>query len=148
QHAHEHGLVHRDIKPSNLLLTPAGQVKVLDLGLALLQSDQPASAELTATGQIMGTLDYMAPEQASDTHRVDIRADLYSLGCTLYYLLAGRVPFPGGNTYAKLLRHREEQPEPVERIRPGLPTAVSAVVGRLMAKDPAGRFQPPAELAA
>ena len=93
QYIHEHGCVHRDIKPSNLMLTPAGQVKVLDLGLALLLSEQPAGGELTGSGQAMGTADYMAPEQILDSHGVDIRADIYSLGCTLYKLLVGRAPF-------------------------------------------------------
>ena len=92
QHAHEHGLIHRDIKPSNLMLTRQGQAKILDLGLARMRGS-PASQALTVSGQTMGTPDYIAPEQAADSHNVDIRADLYSLGCTLYKLLAGRAPF-------------------------------------------------------
>jgi serine/threonine protein kinase len=100
QHAHEHGLVHRDIKPSNLLLTTKGEeVKVLDFGLALFQhvsGMEETASELTFTGQVMGTPDYMAPEQALESHEVDIRADIYSLGCTFYYLLTGQPPFPGG----------------------------------------------------
>src|SRR5207253_7115193 len=129
------GLVHRDIKPSNLLLTPAGQVKVLDLGLALLQSDQPASAELTATGQIMGTLDYMAPEQASDTHGVDIRADLYSLGCTLYYLVAGYAPFSGPRyrtMLQKMQAHASEKVPPLRRQGLDIPPGLLKVLGRLL----------------
>jgi serine/threonine protein kinase len=96
EYAHQQGLVHRDVKPSNLMLTTAGQVKVLGLGLARLSDrDVPAGAELTSTGQLMGTFDYMAPEQGSDTHKVDIRADVYSLGATLYKLLCGEAPFGG-----------------------------------------------------
>ena len=93
QVAHERGLVHRDIKPSNLMLTPQGQVKLLDLGLALFHAQPPTETEMTATGQAVGTAEYMAPEQVSDSHQVDIRADIYGLGCTLYKLLAGRTPF-------------------------------------------------------
>jgi formylglycine-generating enzyme required for sulfatase activity/tRNA A-37 threonylcarbamoyl transferase component Bud32 len=150
QHAFERGLVHRDVKPSNLLLTRDGQVKVLDLGLARRhQADEgEASTTLTREGAVMGTLDYIAPEQALDAHSADIRADLYSLGCTLYFLLTGRVPFPGGSATEKLLKHQLEEPEPVERLRPGLPPAVAAVVRNLMAKRPEDRYRTPAELAA
>ena len=94
QAAHQCGMIHRDIKPSNLMLTTQGHVKLLDLGLALLRGGHRED-ELTASGQTMGTADYMAPEQATDSHHVDIRADIYSLGCTLYSLLAGHAPFSG-----------------------------------------------------
>src|SRR5262249_14204236 len=97
QHAHEHGLGHRDLKPSNLMLTRAGGVKILDLGLVPLAAVTPGSAvpdSLTATGTLLGTADYLAPEQALQSKGVDIRADLYSLGCTLHHLLTGQVPFP------------------------------------------------------
>src|SRR5438105_8836747 len=98
QHLHERGLVHRDIKPSNLLVTQGGIVKVLDLGLARmhLSAHARSSKSLTQFGDVMGTADYMAPEQAEDPHHADIRADLYSLGCTFYFLLTGQVPFAGG----------------------------------------------------
>ena len=103
QHAHEHGLVHRDIKPANLLLTTGGQVKILDLGLALLAVDtRRPTNELTADRPVMGTADYMSPEQAGDSHAVDIRADIYSLGCTLYKLLTGKAPFSGSKYSSNL----------------------------------------------
>ena len=96
----------------------------------------------------MGTLDYIAPEQAMDSHDVDIRADLYSLGCTLYFLLTGKAPFPGGEALQKLLKHRLEEPVPVEQLRPDVPPGVAAVVRKLMAKRPEDRYQTPAEAAA
>ena len=108
QYAHEHGLVHRDVKPSNLMLTPEGQVKILDLGLARFRPRSSRTAsEMTGTGQAMGTADYMAPEQASDSHSVDVRADIYSLGCTLYKLLAGRPPFAGETDFQILTAHHK-----------------------------------------
>jgi serine/threonine-protein kinase len=151
QHAHEKGLVHRDIKPGNLLLAPHGVVKVVDMGLARLpqlNDESEGSSTLTQEGAVMGTLDYIAPEQARDSHRVDIRGDLYSLGCTLYYLLTRRVPFPGGSAAEKLLKHQLEQPRPVDQLRPEVPPAVAEVVRKLMARRPEDRFQTPAELAA
>jgi serine/threonine protein kinase len=148
QNAHEHGLVHRDIKPSNLLVTPAGQVKVLDLGLALVREEK-AAAELTEAGQLLGTYDYMAPEQWDDTHAVDIRADLYSLGCTLYCLLAGRPPFSGpeyASASRKMKAHATSPVPPIRQVRPEVPEALAAVLERLLAKDPAGRFATPDEV--
>ncbi|HVS37371.1 MAG TPA: serine/threonine-protein kinase [Gemmataceae bacterium] len=143
QHAHERGLVHRDVKPSNLLLTPDGVVKILDMGLARWRrtaDQEDESSSLTREGTVMGTADYIAPEQAMNSHTVDGRADLYSLGCTLYFLLTGRVPFPGGEALEKLMRHRLGRPEAIERLRPGVPAGVAAVVRRLMSKQPADRY--------
>jgi serine/threonine protein kinase len=155
QYAHEKGLVHRDIKPANLLLAQApglrsaGLVKVLDMGLArLLEPGEGEAFEtLTREGAIMGSLDYLAPEQAINSHGADIRADLYGLGCTLYYLLTGEVPFPARSPMEKLLRHRTDQPKLEEKL-PDVPPAVAAVVRRLMAKKPEDRYQTPAEAAA
>jgi WD40 repeat protein/serine/threonine protein kinase len=162
--AYRHGLVHRDIKPSNLLLAVSrpqqavasgretasrGTVKILDMGLAQIQNpagDESATT-LTQEGAVMGTPDYIAPEQARSSHNVDIRADVYSLGCTLYFLLTGKVPFPGGTLTQKLLKHQLEEPRPVEQLRPETPPAVGAVVRRLMAKEPVDRYQTPAEAA-
>ncbi len=150
QHAHERGMVHRDIKPHNLLLTKQGVVKVLDMGLARLAAgeDGEGSATMTQEGMVMGTPDYMAPEQAEESHTVDIRADVYSLGCTLYHLLTGTVPFPGGTLFQKLKKHQSNQPASIEQRRPDVPQAVCEVVYKLMAKRPEDRYQTPAEVAA
>ncbi|HVS35264.1 MAG TPA: serine/threonine-protein kinase [Gemmataceae bacterium] len=150
QHAHEHGMVHRDVKPHNLLLCAGGKlVKILDLGLARV--DAPggeASGAVTRDGAILGSPDYLSPEQAQEMHTVDIRADLYSLGCTFYYLLTGVPPFPGGTFFDKVYRHRFEEPQPLESLRPDAPPDVGAVVRKLMAKRPEERFGTPAEVAA
>ena len=149
QHAHEAGLIHRDIKPSNLLLGPRGQVvKLLDLGLARVQEDEPGAAELTRVGALIGTPDFMAPEQAQDSHNADIRSDLYSLGCTFYFLLTGEAPFGKDSPVEKLFLHCSQEPTPVEEVRPGVPHEVAAVVRRLLAKKPEDRHQTPAELIA
>ena len=151
QHAYERGLVHRDIKPGNLLVTADGKtVKVLDMGLARLEHRGDAgatSSSMTQEGAVMGTANYMAPEQARDSHHADIRADVYSLGCTLYYLLTGRVPFPTGSMAEKLLKHQFHEPQPLQRLRPDLPPGVVTVVRKMMAKQPEDRFQTPAEAA-
>jgi len=148
-HAHERGLVHRDIKPSNLMLTTTNVVKLLDLGLARLQeAASNPGGQLTGTGAIMGTPDFMSPEQGRDSRNVDIRSDLYSLGCTLYCLLTRQVPFPGGTFTEKLLKHNMEEPLPVHELRPDVPAEVAAIVRKLLAKDPDDRYQTPAALAA
>jgi uncharacterized protein (TIGR03067 family) len=153
---HEHGLVHRDIKPSNLIVTKAKGskaqgaelIKILDLGLARLHRpiDEATAAVTGASAVLMGTLDYMAPEQALDFHNVDIRADIYSLGCTLYYLLTGQPPFPGGTLAHKVLRQQQAQPQPIEQLRPDLPAALPQLLNHMMAKQPEARYQSPAEL--
>jgi WD40 repeat protein/tRNA A-37 threonylcarbamoyl transferase component Bud32 len=165
QHAHERGLVHRDIKPQNLMVVageaataePSGspatddsprtkhQVKILDFGLARL--GQAAADDLTDPGTIMGTPDFLAPEQADDPRRADIRADIYSLGCTLYFLLTGRSPFPEGNLMQKLKAHALREPQSLTDLCPTLPGGLATVVERMLAKDPAQRYQTPAEVA-
>jgi serine/threonine protein kinase len=137
-------------QPSTLDSAPV--VKVLDLGLALLNTDKQSLAKgITNTGQIMGTLDYMAPEQTSDTHTVDVRADIYSLGCTLYALLAGRPPFYGdqySNAYQKIVAHNQASPRPLHEIRKNIPPAVVAVLNKMLAKRPDDRYTTPIEVAA
>lgn len=146
QHAHEQGLTHRDIKPSNLLFSTADRtVKVADFGLARV--GEAGAGGLTADGSVMGTPDYIAPEQASSATAADIRSDLYSLGCTLYHFLTGHVPFPTDSAYAKLLAHARAEPEPLDDACPGLNPALVGVVQKLMAKNPAERFQTPLEAA-
>jgi formylglycine-generating enzyme required for sulfatase activity len=149
QHAHESGLVHRDIKPANLVLTAEGVVKVLDLGLVRLLrlADEAQVASLTSLGSMMGTADYIAPEQARDARSADARADIYSLGCSLYFLLTGWVPFPGGTEMAKIIRHETEEAEPVEQLRPEVPPELAAVVRRSMARRPEERYQTAAAVA-
>jgi serine/threonine protein kinase/tetratricopeptide (TPR) repeat protein len=152
QHIHERGMVHRDIKPSNLFLTSNGAlVKVLDLGLARLKqpdASNPTWAELTQTGVVMGTPAFLAPEQARDSRRVDIRSDIYSLGCTFYYLLTGRLPFTGAGMAEIVVQHQLDEPEPIEKIRSDVPAGVASVLRKIMAKRPEDRYQTPAEVAA
>jgi serine/threonine protein kinase len=151
QHAHEQGLVHRDLKPSNVFLTKTGEVKVLDLGLARLREDGGDGQELTAPGAFMGTPDFVAPEQIVDSRQADARADLYSLGCVLYYLLAGRAPFEDGRhttINSKLEAHRSEPPPPLRTLRLEVPAELAAVLDRLLAKRPEDRYATAAEVAA
>jgi WD40 repeat protein len=146
QYAFEQGMVHRDLKPHNLMLTSDGRVKILDFGLAYFASEV-ASAGLTGTGVVLGTVDYIAPEQADNPHEADIRSDIYSLGCTLYHLLAGRPPFPTGTALQKVMAHMGKKPQPLTELRPDLPEGFMPVLERMMAKNPNHRFQTPAEVA-
>jgi tRNA A-37 threonylcarbamoyl transferase component Bud32 len=160
QHASEQALVHRDVKPANLMavtrpgepLPPRPLVKILDMGVARLYTlrDLPEDSlsTLTRDGAVIGTPDFVAPEQLEDPHKADVRSDLYSLGCTFYYLLTGRVPFPGGTLIQKLDRQRWETPPSPDQLRAEVPAAVAAVVRRLMAKHPDDRYKSPAELIA
>ncbi len=151
QHAHEQGMVHRDVKPQNLMVTRKGQVKILDFGLArLVEGDTvPGGGEgrLTYIGQVMGTPDYIAPEQVSNSRVVDARADIYSLGCTLYHLLAGHPPFPGGAPLERAASHLHKPVPPLGKLRPDLPEDLLAVIGRMMAKSPDRRYQTAGEVA-
>ena len=149
QHIHEHGLVHRDIKPSNLMLTPSGLVKVLDLGLARLVNESGQQGQITSPGQFLGTLDYAAPEQCDNSHAVDIRADIYGLGCTLYHLLAGEPPFAAFSSPYQKLKAQAETPVPqIRERRPDVPLALVAALERMLAKDRERRFTTPAVVVA
>ncbi|MBN2580034.1 MAG: DUF1080 domain-containing protein [Pirellulales bacterium] len=150
QYAHENGLVHRDVKPSNLMLDREGRVKILDLGLALLADESAAAEGLTSAGHALGTADYVAPEQLADSHGVDIRADIYSLGCTLYHLLTGQAPFSAKQyqrPFEKLVGHVRDAAPDARRLRPDVPPGLAAVLGRMLAKEPDGRFSQPREAA-
>ncbi len=147
-HVAASGVVHRDVKPSNVLVTKDGRVKLIDMGLARVQRTADGVGELTASGVTLGTFDYISPEQARDPRTADVRSDIYSLGCTLYYMLTGRPPFPEGTVLQKLLQHQGEKPPEVRDFRPELPEAVSHLLMRMMAKEPRRRFQTPAELIA
>jgi serine/threonine protein kinase len=147
EHAHNQGLVHRDLKPSNIQITPRDHAKVLDLGLALIHGEQGTDALVVGgQGYIVGSMDYIAPEQTLDAAAVDRRCDVYSLGCTLYFTLTGRPPFPGGTSKEKIYRHRSEVPTPLAELVPTLPAGFVAVVERMMCKDPAGRSQSAVEV--
>jgi len=147
QEAHDHGIVHRDIKPANLLLDSSGTVKILDLGLARVNQPQDflatdgSALDLTVSGSIVGTVDYMSPEQAYDPRTADSRSDIYSLGCTLHYLLTGKPPFGGQTFMERLLGHRERPIPSLRASRPGVGAALDAAFQSLLAKSPEGRPQ-------
>jgi serine/threonine-protein kinase len=149
EQARRHGIIHRDIKPSNILLTRGGRAKLADLGLARFfgaRRDVPSA--LTHTGAFMGTVDYVAPEQAEDAKRADTRSDIYSLGCTLYQCLTGQPPFPNGTSVQKIVAHRELDPEPITRLNAGVPLLLAELIAkRMLAKRPEDRYQLPAEVA-
>ncbi len=173
QHAHEHGMVHRDITPRNLMLAENGQIKILDFGLAHFVSEarpaethasitleaapgsadfsphesRPAIARTKVRATVLGSIDYMAPEQAANPHDADIRADIYSLGCTLHFLLTGKPPFAGGSLDERIKAHATEPPPKIETIRADAPAELSVILDRMLAKDRADRFQTPAEVA-
>jgi serine/threonine-protein kinase len=169
QYVHAHGLVHRDIKPSNLLATQAkapatqaghtepefekwtlafGLVKLLDLGMARLQpeADDGSPSTLTREGSMMGTPDFISPEQARNAKSADIRSDIYSLGCTFFYLLAGRVVFPGGSLTEKLLQHQMDEPTPIRELRPEVSEELAALLRKMMAKKPQDRYEEPSQV--
>lgn len=150
QYAHATaGLVHRDVKPGNILVDRAGTVKVLDMGLSrFLREAEGTITHRHDRNSILGTADYLAPEQGDNSADVDIRADIYSLGATFYFLLTGRAAFEGGSVAQKIHRHQTQSPAPLRSLRPEIPRELEAIVSRMMAKKPEHRYQEPAEVAA
>jgi serine/threonine protein kinase len=141
EHAHGQGLIHRDLKPSNIMITPHDHAKLLDLGLAVMQGETGVDREVIGgQGYIVGSMDYIAPEQSTDAAGVDPRSDIYGLGCTLYFSLTGRLPFPGGTNREKILRHRTEEPTPIRELNPDVSAGFAAVLRKMMAKKPEQRF--------
>jgi eukaryotic-like serine/threonine-protein kinase len=147
-YAHEKGVVHRDVKPGNLLVDAAGTVKILDMGLASSEDLDAPPDRPAASGKMMGTVQYVAPEQAANAHAVDHRADIYSLGCTLYRLLTNRVPFEAETAMQTILAHREQFIPTLADHVADLPTGLQDVLNRMMAKDPDRRYQSAAEVMA
>lgn len=145
-HAWQKEVVHRDIKPSNILITHEGQAKLVDMGLARLHHVDPVDNELTNTGVTLGTFDYISPEQARDPRDADIRSDIYSLGCTLFYMLLGRPPFADGTAVQKLLQHQDQLPPDLSQLRPDVPDSMSHLAHSMLAKSPELRPQTPTEL--
>ena len=145
-HAWQKEVVHRDIKPSNILITSEGQAKLVDMGLARVHHLATAENELTNTGVTLGTFDYISPEQARDPREADTRSDIYSLGCTLFYMLAGRPPFADGTAVQKLLQHQDEEPPNLSTLRADIPESLSQLVLSMLAKSPDQRPQTPSEV--
>ncbi len=161
QHIHEQGLVHRDLKPANLMLVPGrtpgepdntlrATLKILDIGLVRPLFAEGAAARhlhLTGEGVLLGTPDYLAPEQARDARGIDVRADIYSLGCVLYHCLTGQPPFPDTNILSQMVRHATEAPRPLRELVPDVPDGLQAILDRMLAKDPAQRYPTPEQAA-
>ena len=141
QHAHDAGLIHRDVKPANLLVASDGTVKLLDLGLALFASQEEGSLTEKHDEKVLGTADYLAPEQAISSHNVDSRADVYGLGCTLYYALVGQAPFAEGTLAQRIAAHQSVAAKSVREARPDCPEELANICLKMMAKSPDDRFQ-------
>jgi len=139
-HAHEKGLIHRDVKPANLLVNREGAIKVLDLGLALFSDESLASVTMEHNDKILGTADYLAPEQALNSHNIDHRADIYGLGCSLYFLLTGHAPFPTGSIAQRIAKHQSAMPEDIRKDRPDCPGELDGICVKMMQKDRRFRY--------
>ena len=144
EHAHRKGLIHRDVNPYNILVTRDGIAKLADLGLALDLSEED---HVTREGATVGTFDYVAPEQARQSHSADIRSDIYSLGCSLYHMCSGQVPFPTPSLPEKLFAHQAMEPTPLGKLVPDLPEGLAEVIQRMMAKSPGDRYSTPMQVA-
>ena len=144
EHAHRKGLIHRDVNPYNILVTNDGTAKLADLGLAIAMAEEE---RFTRDGATVGTFDYCSPEQARHSRAADIRSDIYSLGCTIYHMCSGRVPFPGTSLPEKLFGHQSLEPTPLYRLVPCLPEGLSEIVRRMMKKSPDERYATPMQLA-
>lgn len=141
EHAHQAGLIHRDVKPANLLVDENDEVKLLDLGLAMFSNDEAASLTVAHNENVLGTADYLAPEQAVNSHNIDKRADIYGLGCALYYLLTGHAPFPRGSLAERILAHQNKTPADIRIDRPDCPGELIGICTKMMQKDPNYRYQ-------
>lgn len=146
QHAHDRGVIHRDVKPANLLIDQNGRVRLLDMGLALMVSEADHSLTVAHNENVLGTADYLAPEQAINSHTVDHRVDIYGLGCTLYFLLTGRPPFSEGTLAQRIIKHQNEMPRPIRELRPDCPGELEGMCVKMLQKDPQYRYQTAGEV--
>ncbi|MCI0376976.1 MAG: serine/threonine protein kinase [Gemmataceae bacterium] len=141
EHAHGVGLVHRDLKPSNIMITPNEHAKVLDFGLAMMEGEEVEDSQvLGGRGYVVGSVDYMAPEQTFDSTQVDGRSDLYALGCCIYFALSGKAPFPGGTSKEKIQAHRRQEPDPIQWRNSNIPDEFAGIIDKLLAKKPEQRY--------
>lgn len=141
EHAHRKKLIHRDMKPANIMVTPNNHAKLLDLGFAIQLGEEGELEVIGGQGYVVGTMDYIAPEQIENATNVDARTDIYAMGCTLYYALTGQPPFPGDDRREKFRKHRKEEPIPIEQLNANVPVEFSEIIRRMMAKDPDARYQ-------
>jgi serine/threonine-protein kinase len=146
-HAHEMGVIHRDVKPANLLLDSNHTVRLLDMGLALMGAQEEESLTVANNENVLGTADYLAPEQALNSHSVDHRADIYALGCTMYYLLTGQPPFNQGTLAQRIAMHQKEMPKPIREIRKDVPGELEGICVKMIQKDPKYRYQSATDVA-
>lgn len=146
-HAHERGVIHRDVKPANLLVDSKGIVRLLDMGLALVASTDTESLTVANNENVLGTADYLAPEQALNSHTVDHRVDIYGLGCTLYFLLTGRPPFADGTLAQRIAKHQTEMPRSIRQLRPDCPGELEGICVKMIQKEPKYRYQTATDVA-